>query len=179
MESEVTKGILGKANPKDGSVSDHITAPVCESEPPSPFVTAEVCPTEVSTDYNDAECRCKPEKVVVSEGVQVSEPVEQVVTQPMARTPEEAVPVVFLPVAGEDVRFQFPSPYLSPVQSPVQSPPLVQFQFQCTPPALSFPHVSLPPPPSPIIAREPAPAPPVLAHEPVVEAEPIREQPIT
>ena len=120
MESEVTKGILGKANPKDGSVSDHITAPVCGSEPPSPFVTAEVCPTEVSTDYNDAECRCKPEKVVVSEGVQVAEPVEQVVTQPMARTAKEAVPVVFLPVAGEDVTVPIPIPI--PVPGPVPSP---------------------------------------------------------
>jgi hypothetical protein len=49
-ESEATKSVPGemKASPKVESVSDYITAPVCESEPPSPFATAEVCRTEVS-----------------------------------------------------------------------------------------------------------------------------------
>ena len=65
-------------------ISQH--RPGCESEPMLPFVTAEVCPTEVtesSTEYEDAECRCKPEKVVVSEGIQVAvpEPIEKVVLQ--------------------------------------------------------------------------------------------------
>ena len=32
---------------------------VCESEPTSPFVTAEVCLTELLTEYEIAECRCK------------------------------------------------------------------------------------------------------------------------
>jgi hypothetical protein len=73
-ESEATKSVSGdfKASPKVESVSDYITASVCKSEPPSPFATPEVCPTEVSTEYDDAECRCKPEKVVVSEGIQVA-----------------------------------------------------------------------------------------------------------
>ena len=81
-ESEATKSVSvdSKASPIE-SVSEYITAPVCDSEPTSPFVTAEVCPTEASTEYDDAECRCKPEKVVVSEGIQaaVPEPIEQVV----------------------------------------------------------------------------------------------------
>jgi hypothetical protein len=51
----------------------------------SPYVTAEVCPTEASTEYEDAECRCKPEKVVVSEGIQAAVPevIEPVVLQPV------------------------------------------------------------------------------------------------
>jgi hypothetical protein len=79
------KSISGKASPKDGSVSDYITAPVCKSELASPFATAEICPAEVLTQVS-------PEKLVISEGVQVAEPVEQVVTQPIeepVRTPED------------------------------------------------------------------------------------------
>ena len=52
--------------------SEYIMAPVCEAELPSPSVTAEVCAAEVSTEFNYAKCRCKPEKLVVSEGVQVA-----------------------------------------------------------------------------------------------------------
>ena len=75
-ESDASKSVSGdmKVSPKGESVSDHITAPACESELPSPFI-AEVCPTEVSTEFDDMECHCQPEKVVVSEGVQVAEPV--------------------------------------------------------------------------------------------------------
>jgi hypothetical protein len=77
-ELEATKSVSVdcKASPKVESASEYITAPVCESELTSPFVTAEVCPTasEAPTEYEDAECRCKPEKVVVSEGTQVAIP---------------------------------------------------------------------------------------------------------
>ena len=57
-ESEATKSVSGKASPKDGSVSDYITAPVCKSELPSPFATAEICPAEVLTQVS-------PEKLVI------------------------------------------------------------------------------------------------------------------
>ena len=147
-------------------MSDYITVPVCESEPPSPFVTAEVCPTEVSTEDDDAECRCKPEKFFVSEGVQVADPVEQVITQPIeerVRTPDEAVPVVPLPVAGEDVTVPIPVPIPVPGPVPAQFPTPVQFQFQFqfTPSALTFPHVCLFPPsflPSPHVSLLPPPS---------------------
>jgi hypothetical protein len=75
-ESEATESVPvdSKASPKVESVSDCITTRVCESdsELTSPFATAsaEVCPSEASTQYEDAECRCKPGKVVVSEGIQ-------------------------------------------------------------------------------------------------------------
>jgi len=42
------------------------------------------CPTEASTEYDDAECRCKPEKIIVSEEIRVAVP-EQVVPQPIER----------------------------------------------------------------------------------------------
>jgi hypothetical protein len=84
-ESEATKSVSvnSKASPKVESVSEYITAPVREMT--SPYVTAEVCPTEASTEYEDAECRCKPEKVVVSEGIQAAVPevIEPVVLQPV------------------------------------------------------------------------------------------------
>ena len=35
---------------------------------------AKICPTEVSTEYDDVGCHCKPEKVVISEGTQVTVP---------------------------------------------------------------------------------------------------------
>jgi hypothetical protein len=76
-DSEATKSIssedfiTAKASAKAESVSDYITAPVCDSEPTSPYETAEICPTEVSTEYDDAECRCQVEKAIVSEGTQV------------------------------------------------------------------------------------------------------------
>jgi hypothetical protein len=121
-ESEATKSvssgdfITAKVSPKVESVSDYITAPVCESEPTSPFTTAEVCPTEVSTEYDDAECRCKPEKVVVSEGIQVAEPepVARVITQPI----EGLVP----PPGGEVVRIIPPAPAIEQVQIPAPEP---------------------------------------------------------
>jgi hypothetical protein len=75
IELETTKSVFSgnfitaKATPKAKSVSDYITAPVCESEPTSPFTTAEICPTEVLTEYDDAKCCCKLERVVVSEGI--------------------------------------------------------------------------------------------------------------
>ena len=80
--------------------------------------------------------------------------------------------------AGSACRLPFSS--LSPTQSPVQSPPPVQFQFQFTPPALPFPHMSLLPPPSlPLSLVSLLPLLPSSPPEPVVEAEPIRELPIT
>ena len=113
---------------------------LCRAQLQSYFIaTSKVLPTEVLTEYNDAECCCKPEKVVIPEGVQVAEPVEQVITQlveELVRSPEEAVPIVPLPLAGEDLQFQLPFPYLSPVQSPAQLPPVwFPFQFQFMPPA--------------------------------------------
>ena len=118
-ESETTKSVFSgdfitvKATLKAKSVSDYITAPVCESEPTSPFTTAEICPTEVSTEYDDAECRCKPERVVVSEGIQVAvpEPVEQVITQPV----EGVVPllggeIITPPPPVEDIWIPVPEP---------------------------------------------------------------------
>ena len=55
--------------------------------PIPPFVTTEVCLTEASTEYDDAECHCKPEKVTISEGIQaaVPEPIKQVVLQVVDR----------------------------------------------------------------------------------------------
>ena len=66
-ESEATKSVSGdmKTSPKGASVSEYITAPICEGEPSSPFVTAEVCQTEVSTEFDDVERRCKLETVVI------------------------------------------------------------------------------------------------------------------
>ena len=136
-ESEATKtaSVESKASPNVESVSEYITAPVCESEPTSPFVTAEVCPTEVSTEYDDAECRCKPEKVVVSEGIQVAVPgpIEQVVPQPVERVisepveegvptpPEEDVHAVPLPRAGEEISIPIPEPVVA--VEPIAGPP--------------------------------------------------------
>jgi hypothetical protein len=48
-EECLSVSIESKASPKAESVSEYMTVPVCESEPTSPFVTAEVCPTEAST----------------------------------------------------------------------------------------------------------------------------------
>jgi hypothetical protein len=39
-----------------------------------PYAMAEICLTEVSTEYNNVGCHCKPEKVVISEGTQVTMP---------------------------------------------------------------------------------------------------------
>jgi hypothetical protein len=120
-----------------------------------PFATAEICLTEVSTEYDDAECRCKTEKLVISEGVQVAEPVEQVVTQPveeLVRTPEETVPVVPLPLAGEDVTIPVPIPIPIPGPVPVPvpipvyapNPPVIAREpAPVLPPHLPFPRVSL------------------------------------
>ena len=137
-ESETAKSvssgdfITAKASPKAESVSDYITAPVCESEPTSPFTTAEICPTEVSTEYDDAECRCKPEKVVVSEGIQVAEPelVKEVITEPVEPivplpregvvppTGEDAVIAMPLPPAVEDIPVPPPGPAPEPEPEP-------------------------------------------------------------
>jgi hypothetical protein len=139
-ELEATKSVSvdSKESPKVESVPEYATAPVCESELTSPFVTAEMCPTEASTEYEDAECRCKPEKVVVSEGIQaaVPEPIEQVVPQPVERgitePIEEVVPApaegdvhaVPLPPAGEEISIPIPAPVVA-VQ-PIARPPIIE-----------------------------------------------------
>ena len=155
--------------------SNYIMAPVCESESPSPFVTAEVCVTEVPTEFNNAKCRCKPEKLVVSEGVQVdAEPVVQPVEE-LVRTPEEAVPIVPLPRAGGDtlipvsvpVPIPVPSPAPSPVASPAPGPVPVPVPVPVPIPMLI---------PVPVSVPAATPTPPC---RPVVAAEPIRELPVT
>ena len=131
-ESETTKSvssgdfITAKATPKAESVSDYITAPVCESEPTSPFTTAEICPTEVSTEYDDAECRCKPERVVVSEGIQVAvpEPVEQVIIQPVEGVvPPPGEEIVTPPPPVEEVQIPVPEPTVT--VEPIPEPPVI------------------------------------------------------
>ena len=63
-------------------------APICDSELTSLSTNAEICPTEVSTEYDDAERRCKVEKAIISEGTQVTPPppplqvIEEVVPSP-------------------------------------------------------------------------------------------------
>ncbi|KAF8270085.1 hypothetical protein EI94DRAFT_861064 [Lactarius quietus] len=157
-DSEATKSIssedfiTAKASAKAESVSDYITAPVCDSEPTSPYTTAEICPTEVSTEYDDAECRCKPEKVAaVSEGTQVTppEPIQQVirviatqpVEEPVARAVDEEVQAV-------------PEPVVEPV--PIVLPPLVEEPVQVVPP---------PPPPTEVVIEVVPPQPAAEARE--------------
>ena len=110
----------------------------------------------MSTEFDDAECRCKPEKVVISAGVQVAELLVQPIEEPV-RTPEEAVPVVPLPRAGEDTLISVPVPVPVPVPSPAPG------------------HVHGPVP-GPVPVPAAAPTPP---RRPVVAAEPIRELPVT
>jgi len=153
-ESETAKSvssgdfITAKASPKVESVSDYITAPVCESEPTSPFTTAEICPTEVSTEYDDAECRCKQEKVVVSEGTEVAEP--ELVDEPIEEMPREGmVPLPseeIVPRTGEDVVIAIPPPpAVEGIPVPVPVPVPV---------------------PGPAVARGPIPEPPVIYIRP-------------
>ncbi|KAH9169356.1 hypothetical protein EDB89DRAFT_1479631 [Lactarius sanguifluus] len=140
-DSEVTKSVssedfvTAKASAKAESVSDYITAPICDSEPPSPYTTAEICPTEVSTEYDDAECHCKPEKSVVSEGTQVTppEPVRGVIhiVAPHPIEPVEApVQIVAQPI-DEEVQ-AIPEPVEEPVT--FAPPALVEEAVQVTPP---------------------------------------------
>ena len=105
--------------------------PGCESEPTSPFVTAEVCPTDSSTEYEDAECRCKPEKVVVSEGIQVAvpEPIEKVVLQAAERVITE--PIEELPKRMYMLLFPF-HPLKRGYQLPSLSSALSPYQLSCT-----------------------------------------------
>ncbi|KAH9993287.1 hypothetical protein BJV74DRAFT_884401 [Russula compacta] len=124
-ESEATKSvpsedfITAKASPKVESVSDYITAPVCESEVTSPFTTAEVCPTEASTEYDDAECRCKLERDVISEGIQVAvpEPVERIIAQPV----EE----IFPQPAEEETQIPEPEPEPVVTVEPIPEPRVI------------------------------------------------------
>ncbi|KAH9968144.1 hypothetical protein BC827DRAFT_474712 [Russula dissimulans] len=183
-ESEATKSIssddfiTAKASPKAESVSDYITAPVCESEPTSPFATAEVCPTEVSTEYDDAECRCKPEKVVVSEGIQaaVPEPVEQVIIQPVEEVippiGEEVVHVIPRQPSREEVQFPVPEPPIPAPPVPVPRAPAPRAPAPAPAPAPPAPPAPAPapPPPAPAPRAPRAPAPPVV--------EPFPEPPI-
>ncbi|KAI9513417.1 hypothetical protein F5148DRAFT_4214 [Russula earlei] len=150
-ESETTKSVssadfnTAKASPQAESVSDYITAPVCESEPPSPFTTAEICPTEASTDYDDAECRCKPEKVVVSEGVQVAvpEPIAQVITQPVEGEVPPAVeePVHVIPREPTPAEVQISVPEPAVPAEPIPGPPVTYIEpgFALYPEDLSTP----------------------------------------
>ena len=150
--------------------SEYIMAPICESESPSPFATAEICATEVLTEFNDTKCCCKPEKLVVLEGVQVAEPVVQPVEEPV-RTPEEAVFIVPLPRAGEDTLISVPVPVPSPAPSPVPSPAPGPVPG---PVPVPVPIPMLIPIPVPVPAATPTPP-----RRPVVAAEPIRELPVT
>jgi hypothetical protein len=76
---------------------------------------------EALAKYNDEECRRKPDKVAISEGVYVAvpEPVEQVVVQPnenIVPTPSEgAALAVLLPPAGEEIPIPVPIPVPEPV----------------------------------------------------------------
>jgi hypothetical protein len=127
-DSEATKSIssedfiTAKASAKAESVSDYITAPVCDSEPTSPYTTAEICPTEVSTEYDDAECRCQVEKAIVSEGTQVTppEPIQEVVIA----LPPAAEPTQVVAQAVDEEVQAVPEPVEEPI--PVALPPPVQ-----------------------------------------------------
>jgi len=98
-ESETAKSVSSgnfitvKASLKAESISDYIMAPVCKSGLTLLFTTAEICPTEVSTEYDDAECHCKPEKVVASEGIQVVEPAPK----PKPAVVKELIPELLVP----------------------------------------------------------------------------------
>ena len=146
-DSEATKSIssedyiTAKASVKAESVSDYITAPVCDSEPTSPYTTADICPTEVSTEYDDAECRCKVEKAIVSEGTQVTppEPIQEVVRVIAVQPVEEPAQVVARDV-GDEVQ-AIPVPIEEPV--PLAPPPLIEV-VPSPPPAV----VVLPQPPA-------------------------------
>jgi|SRR5882757_318166 hypothetical protein len=84
---------------------------------------------EALTKYNDEECRCKLDKVAISEGIHVAvpEPVEQVVVQPNEKivpTPGEgAALVVILSPAVEDIPIPVPIP-VEPVVGSTFRPPL-------------------------------------------------------
>ena len=129
-DSEATKSIssedfiTAKASAKAESVSDYITAPVCDSEPTSPYTTAEICPTEVSTEYDDAECRCQAEKAIVSEGTQVTppEPIQEVIVLPPAAEPTQVV--VDEEVQAVPVPVEEPVPVVLPPPIQVVPPPL-------------------------------------------------------
>jgi hypothetical protein len=75
----------------------------------------------VLTIYNDEECRCKPEKVAISEEIYLAipEPVDQVVVRPneeIVPTPGEgASPAVPLPPAGMEIPTLVPTPAPEPV----------------------------------------------------------------
>jgi hypothetical protein len=85
---------------------------------------------EALTKYNDEECRYKPEKVAISEGIYVAVPesVEQVV-QPIKEevpTPsEEAAHVVPLPPTGEKILIPVPEPVFA--AEPITEPPKRRF----------------------------------------------------
>ena len=92
---------------------------------------AAVCLTEASTEYGDAECCCKLEKVVVLKGFQESiEPaIPQLVGWVIGEPVEGAVPMpaeqdvhASLPCTGEDI------PVLKPVvaDKPIPGPPITE-----------------------------------------------------
>jgi hypothetical protein len=149
-DSEATKSIssedfiTAKASAKAESVSDYITAPVCDSEPTSPYETAEICPTEVSTEYDDAECRCQVERAIVSEGTQVTppEPIQEVIRVIAVEPVEEPVQVVARDL-GEEIQ-PIPVPVAEPV--PFAPPPLVEEAVQAVPS----------PPPAVVVLPQPA-----------------------
>jgi hypothetical protein len=118
-ESETMKSVFSgdfitaKATSKAKSMSDYITALVCKSKLTSPFITAKICSIEVSTKYDNAKCRCKLERVVVSEGIQVAVPelVEQVITQPVEGVvPPPGGEIITPPPPVEDIWIPVPEP---------------------------------------------------------------------
>src|SRR6266702_1680091 len=165
-DSEATKSvssddfITAKASARAESVSDYITAPICDSEPTSPYTTAEICPTEVSTEYDDAECRCKPEKAVISEGTQVTppEPIQGVIRVVAPLPAAEPIQVVARPV-DEEVQ-AIPEPVEEPV--PIAPPPLVEEAVQAAPPQPAAEETQMPVP-------EPVETPRVRSPEPFPE----------
>ena len=104
-------------------------APFCDSKLTSPYTTAEICLTDTSTEYNDAECHCKPEKAVISEGTQVTPPeLIQEVTWVIAPQPvEEPMQVVAQPAQA------IPEPIEEPV--PIAHPPFIKEAILATQPA--------------------------------------------
>jgi hypothetical protein len=139
-EECLSVSIESKASPKAESVSEY-TVPVCEGEPTSPFVTAEVCPTEASTVVSGR----RKEFRLLSLGRlnksfhHLAEPVEEVVLMPA----EEGVHGVPLLPTGEEISIPI-SEAVEPIR--VARPPIIEIPWIIP---REFP---LYPPPSPTIS---------------------------
>ncbi|KAF8265917.1 hypothetical protein EI94DRAFT_1803789 [Lactarius quietus] len=134
--SEATKSIssedfitLAKASTKVESVSDYITAPVCDSEPTqtSPSTTVDICPMEVYTKYDDADHVTPPEPSQEVIQVIATQPVEELVMQAVdeevqAQAVPEPVPIVLPPLVEEPVQVVPPPPVEVVPSQPTASP---------------------------------------------------------